>query len=336
MSEEVLLEAARRGDEAAYAELVAPRRGELQAHCYRMLGSVQDAEDALQDALLRAWRGLPRFQGRSSVRSWLYRIATNTCLDALAAPAGADAAARPRAGVRPARRARAPAGGVGVDRAVSRTNGSAARLDEARAGGPLRHARERRAGVRRRAPAPAAAPAGGAHPARGAGVLGRRGRGGARHDRRVGQQRPPAGPRVARRPPARREPAGRGAVARRRRAAGDRRPLRRGLGGRRRGRGRGDAGGGRGGHDAADGHLVRGPRRGARVPGASGRSRGAGRANARSSRPASATSAWCARARTASPRWPRTTGIPRPARSGRTPSRCSRSGAAGSPRWTGS
>jgi RNA polymerase sigma-70 factor, ECF subfamily len=83
MSEEVLLEAARRGDEDAYAELVAPRRAELHAHCYRMLGSVQDAEDALQDALLRAWRGLPRFQGRSSVRSWLYRIATNTCLDAL-------------------------------------------------------------------------------------------------------------------------------------------------------------------------------------------------------------------------------------------------------------
>jgi len=83
MSEEVLLEAARRGDEDAYADLVAPRRAELHAHCYRMLGSVQDAEDALQEALLRAWRGLPRFQGRSSVRSWLYRIATNACLDAL-------------------------------------------------------------------------------------------------------------------------------------------------------------------------------------------------------------------------------------------------------------
>jgi RNA polymerase sigma-70 factor (ECF subfamily) len=82
-SEEVLLEAARRGDESAYAELIGPRRGELHAHCYRMLGSVQDAEDALQDALLRAWRGLPRFQARSSVRSWLYRIATNACLDAL-------------------------------------------------------------------------------------------------------------------------------------------------------------------------------------------------------------------------------------------------------------
>src|SRR5512145_3525065 len=80
MSEEVLLEAARRGDEDAYAELVAPRRAELHAHCYRMLGSVQDAEDALQEALLAAWRGLSGFEGRSSLRAWLYRIATNVCL----------------------------------------------------------------------------------------------------------------------------------------------------------------------------------------------------------------------------------------------------------------
>ena len=79
-----LLSAARGGDEDAYNRLVEPRRAELHAHCYRMLGSVHDAEDALQDALLRAWRGIGRFEGRSSLRSWLYRIATNTCLDVAA------------------------------------------------------------------------------------------------------------------------------------------------------------------------------------------------------------------------------------------------------------
>jgi RNA polymerase sigma-70 factor (ECF subfamily) len=81
--ERELLAAARTGDENAYNRLVEPRRRELHAHCYRMLGSVQDAEDALQEALLRAWRGLPRFEGRSSLRSWLYTIATNTCLNAI-------------------------------------------------------------------------------------------------------------------------------------------------------------------------------------------------------------------------------------------------------------
>src|SRR5512147_984060 len=80
-SERELLDAARRGDEDAFRRLVEAQHAGLHAHCYRMLGSVHDAEDALQDALLRAWRGLRGFEGRSSLRSWLYRIATNACLD---------------------------------------------------------------------------------------------------------------------------------------------------------------------------------------------------------------------------------------------------------------
>jgi RNA polymerase sigma-70 factor (ECF subfamily) len=83
MTERELLEAACGGDEDAFRRLVEPHRAGLHAHCYRMLGSLHDAEDALQDALLRAWRGLPGFDGRSALRRWLYRITTNTCLDAL-------------------------------------------------------------------------------------------------------------------------------------------------------------------------------------------------------------------------------------------------------------
>ncbi|HEX9063528.1 MAG TPA: RNA polymerase subunit sigma-70 [Streptosporangiaceae bacterium] len=77
-----LLERARTGDELAFGELIGPHRRELQVHCYRLLGSLTEAEDMLQETLLSAWRGLPGFEGRSSVRSWLYRIATNQCLNA--------------------------------------------------------------------------------------------------------------------------------------------------------------------------------------------------------------------------------------------------------------
>src|SRR5277367_5377423 len=79
--EAILLENARSGDQNAFAALTGSYQGELRSYCYRMLGSVQDAEDAVQNAMLRAWRGLSAFEGRSSVRSWLYTIATNTTLD---------------------------------------------------------------------------------------------------------------------------------------------------------------------------------------------------------------------------------------------------------------
>jgi RNA polymerase sigma-70 factor (TIGR02960 family) len=78
-----LLERASAGDEAAFGELVDPYGRELHVHCYRIVGSVQDAEDLVQETLLAAWRGLDRFQGRASLRSWLYRIATNRALNAL-------------------------------------------------------------------------------------------------------------------------------------------------------------------------------------------------------------------------------------------------------------
>ena len=103
-----LLALAQAGDEHAFGQLVDPYRRELQVYCYRFLGSVADAEDALQDTLLSAWRHLAGFEGRASVRTWLYRVATSRCLDALRsgrpAPAGGRAAGRAgTAGADPAR-----------------------------------------------------------------------------------------------------------------------------------------------------------------------------------------------------------------------------------------
>src|ERR687886_914855 len=88
---EPMLARARAGDEDAFRALTDPHRRELQLHCYRILGSVQDAEDMVQETLLAAWRGLDRFEERASLRAWLYRIATNRCLNALR-----DSSRRPR------------------------------------------------------------------------------------------------------------------------------------------------------------------------------------------------------------------------------------------------
>ena len=96
-----LIERARAGDEQAFGELVGPFRRELQVHCYRILGSAFDAEDALQETLLAAWQGLAGFEGRSSLRVWLFRIATRRCLNALRSASRRPAMDWPPPGVEP-------------------------------------------------------------------------------------------------------------------------------------------------------------------------------------------------------------------------------------------
>src|SRR5262249_62423400 len=85
LTDNSLLLRAQEGDEHAFADLIGPYRGELQLHCYRIVGSSHDAEDLLQETLLAAWRGLRAFKERASLRTWLFRVATSRCLSALRA-----------------------------------------------------------------------------------------------------------------------------------------------------------------------------------------------------------------------------------------------------------
>ena len=211
LQEQDLLAAARGGDEDAFRRIVEEHRLPLQAHCYRMLGSLQDAEDALQETFLRAWRGLSEFGGRSSLRTWLYRIATNVCIDA--SSRRSKRMLPTDVGPSRSQRRRSSARRVDLGRALSGRDARHPRWVRG-ARSSLRAAGSRRARLRRLAPASAGEPARGPDPARRARLLGQGGRGAARHVRRLGEQRPAAGPQSRRRATTRAEPASDAAVAR--------------------------------------------------------------------------------------------------------------------------
>ena len=260
---------ARAGDEAAFRELTDPYRRELQLHIYRIVGSPQDAEDLLQETLLAAWRGLEQFQERASVRSWLYRIATNRSLDALRAsrrrPAGPQR--RPRC---PSRQAGASRCGCSHIPTRSSRGSRTRRPDRRRATRPRRRSRSRSSSacsISRRSSARCSCSATSSGTAPG-------GRRHARDQRGVGQQ--PAAPgAVGVRVPPSGDRARPGAAPRLQARARHRRPLRRERRERRRRRNGRAAHRRRVAHDAAPPPRLPGTRRDRRVPARGEERRGA-------------------------------------------------------------